>query len=425
MRLAQQLPPLSAAQQKWARRAIFTHIAFAAKQKAWCSDCGAIFAPIDNDKRCVCPKCGAKLKVERSRKQKLEENGYFTQLSVIGNYQVVRHYEARRYSRCGQVTHHADCEVVQEWVDERGHRTYVARNTPCWGFGGGWSWCSEMEIREPTPYSYTVCKYNIWGDICPNAEVLPKLRKHGYTLRCQSAAPSTIMVRLLTDNNAETLIKQKQYAMLAQYIRRGGYSTFRHAINIATRNGYRIKDASMWCDYIELLEYFNIDTHNAKYVCPANLRYEHDKLMHRKRIIEERERAERERQRNLTQLERDTKAKAQYKKLKRRFFGIVLTQGALHASVLPDVEAFMQEGEAMRHCVFTNEYYKHKDCLIFSVRDNKDNRVATVQFSLKTFEVVQCRGKANSQPKEYDEILKMFQTGATQIQKVQQQSKAS
>lgn len=421
MRLAQQLPPLSEAQQKWARRAIFTHIAFAAKQKGWCSDCGAIFAPIDNDKRCVCPKCGAKLKVERSRRLKLEENVYFTQLSVISGYQVVRHYEARRYSRRGQATHHAYCEVVQEWIDERGHRTYVARNTPsCWGFGGGWSWLSEMEIRKPTSYSYAVCKYNIWANICPGAEVLPKLRKHGYTVRCQTIAPSTIMARLLTDNNAETLIKQRQYSMLAQYIRRGGYSRLRHAINIATRNGYRIKDASMWCDYIELLDYFNIDTHNAKYVCPANLRYEHDKLMHRKRIIEERERVAQERRRNLAQLESCAKAKAQYKKHKGRFLGVVLTQGALHASVLPDVEAFMQEGEAMRHCVFTNEYYKRKDCLIFSVRDNKDNRVATVEFNLKTFEVVQCRGKANSQPKEYGEILKMFQLGAEQIRKIQQ-----
>lgn len=425
MRLSQQLPPLMTSQRLWAHRAIFSHLAFATKQKAWCSDCGAIFASIDNDKRCVCPTCGAKLKVEHSRKQKLKENGYFTQLSVIGNYQVVRHYEARRYSRCGQVTHHSDCEVVQEWIDERGHRTYVARTTTCWVFGGGWSWFSEMEIRKPTLYSYTAGKYNIWGNICPNAEVLPKLRKHGYTLRCQSAAPSTIMVHLLTDNNAETLIKQMQYAMLAQYISRGGYSTFRHAINIATRNGYRIKDASMWCDYIELLKYFNIDTHNAKYVCPDNLKREHDKLMHRKEAILARIRAEEQRKRDAEVLKRNAETIAKYKELKGCYFGIVLKQGKLHASVLPDVEAFMQEGEAMRHCVFTNGYYKRKDCLIFSVRNTHDKRVATVEFDLKTFKVVQCRGKANSQPKEYDEILKMFQAGATQIQKVQQQSKAS
>ena len=71
------------------------------------------------------------------------------------------------------------------------------------------------------------------------------------------------------------------------------------------------------------------------------------------------------------------------------------------------------------------EAYKREDCLIFSVRNTHDKRVATVEFDLKTFKVVQCRGKANSQPKEYDEILKMFQAGATKIQQAQQQSKAS
>lgn len=132
-----------------------------------------------------------------------------------------------------------------------------------------------------------------------------------------------------------------------------------------------------------------------------------------------------QRKRDAEELRRNARAIAKYKELKGCYFGIVLKQGKLHASVLPDVEAFMQEGEAMRHCVFTNGYYKRKDCLIFSVRNTHNKRVATVEFDLKTFKVVQCRGKANSQPKEYDEILKMFQAGATKIQQAQQQSKAS
>lgn len=426
MRLSQQLPLLTTAQAEWSSKTIFMHIAFATKQVAWCSDCGTIFAPIDNEKRCVCPKCGAKLKVEHSRKQKLEERNYFSQLSVIGGYQVVRHYQACRYSKKGQSTRYAHEEVVQLWLDSRGNKTIVARSTNCMSPSlDNWSWGSPMEIRRI--YGYTRTRYNICAPICPGSEVLPIFRKRGYTLRCQSAAPDEIMTSILTDNNAETLMKQKQYDVAGDYVRHGSYKykQYRHAVNIATRNGYRIKDASLWYDYLNLLEYFNLDTHNAKYVCPDNLKQEHDKLMHRKEAILARIRAEAQRKRDAETLKRDAKAIAKYKEQKGCYFGIVLKQGKLHASVLPDVEAFMQEGEAMRHCVFTNGYYKRKDCLIFSVRNTHNKRVATVEFDLKTFKVVQCRGKANSQPKEYNEILKMFQVGAIKIQQAQQQSKAS
>lgn len=427
MRLSAQLPLLMPEQREWAR-ALYTHKAYATKMEAWCSDCGAIFTPA-TDKRCECPACGAKLKIERSRKRKSEDNLYFTQLTVLGDYQVIRHYEAYRRSFKGQTTRYSEQEVVQLWLDNRGNKTIVARSTNWLCCGGGWSWGSPMEIRRiySNAYGYSRTRYNIWAPICPGGEVLTIFRKRGYTLRCQTAAPDEIMIGILTDNNAETLIKQKQYALLGHYINHGGYEyrRYRHAVNITARNGYRVKDASMWYDYLRLLEYFNLDTHNSKYVCPVNLKREHDRLMRRKETILARERAEAQRKRDAEALKRNAKAIAKYKELKGCYFGIVLKQGKLHASVLPDVEAFMQEGEAMRHCVFTNEYYKKKDCLIFSVRNTQNKRVATVEYNLKTDNVVQCRGKANSQPKEYDEILKMFQAGTAKIQEIKQQTKAS
>lgn len=336
MCLSQQLPPLTTAQNNWVRKAIFTHVAYATKQVAWCSDCGAVFAPIDDDKRCVCPKCGARLKVEHSRKQKLEELYYFTQLSVIGDYQVVRHYQAFRYSRRGQTTYHSHQEVVQLWLDSRGNKTIVARSTNwmCSSYDG-WSWGSPMEVRRiySDAYGYARTRYNICAPICPGGEVLPIFRKRGYTLRCQQAAPDEIMTSILTDNNAETLMKQKQYDAAGYYVRQGSYkyNQYRHAVNIATRNGYRIKDASLWYDYLYLLEYFDLDTHNAKYVCPDNLKREHDRLMHRKEAILARERAEVQRRRDAETLKRDAKAIAKYKELK----GCYLASYSSRASSTP------------------------------------------------------------------------------------------
>ena len=77
---------------------------------------------------------------------------------------------------------------------------------------------------------------------------------------------------LLTDNEAEMLIKTKQYNLLYAKSIRGIPQDVKPSINICNRNAYRVKDASMWIDYIQMLLHFNMDTHNAKYVCPANLK---------------------------------------------------------------------------------------------------------------------------------------------------------
>ena len=56
----------------------------------------------------------------------------------------------------------------------------------------------------------------------------------------------------------------------------------------------------------------------------------------------------------------------QYRYANCLFFGIDLTDGKIHVRVLESIEQFRQEGEAMHHCVFTNEYYRRDDSLILS-----------------------------------------------------------
>lgn len=48
---------------------------------------------------------------------------------------------------------------------------------------------------------------------------------------------------------------------------------------------------------------------------------------------------------------------ASFVKAKGRFFGVEFSDGEIRIKVLDSVEAIRQEGEAMHHCVFTNEYY--------------------------------------------------------------------
>ena len=94
-------------------------------------------------------------------------------------------------------------------------------------------------------------------------------------------------------------------------------SDYWQAVKICIRNGYFIHDASMWRDTIDLLRHFGKDTHNPKYVCPANLRAEHDKLEQKFNLQDER-RQLKERMREAAMHEK------KYRQMKGLFFGIAL-----------------------------------------------------------------------------------------------------
>lgn len=58
---------------------------------------------------------------------------------------------------------------------------------------------------------------------------------------------------------------------------------------ICLRNGYTISDGSIWCDTIDLLRRAGKDIRSPQYVCPADLKAEHDKLVKQRNRKEERE----------------------------------------------------------------------------------------------------------------------------------------
>ena len=155
----------------------------------------------------------------------------------------------------------------------------------------------------------------------------------------------------------------------------------------------------MWIDYLDLLSYFQKDLRNAHYVCPVNVKHEHDKLVARKRRVQERDNLERKRRKAIE----DDKI---YQELKAKFFGIEFGDDLIHISVLQSVKDVMEEGDAMHHCVFTNEYYKKKDSLLLSARI-KDKRLETIEVSLKKFDVLQSHAACNGISEYHDRIIKL------------------
>lgn len=274
-----------------------------------------------------------------------------------------------------------------------------------------------MELRDARrqrDYTYKPDKYRIGGTwVYPSRRVLPKVKRNGYTGRNHLLPESEHIKLLLTDREAEMLEKNGQYALLALKYDRG-YAEFAmpyaHAVRIAVRNRYRIKDATLWLDYLGLLTYFNLDTHNAHYVCPRNLREAHDRLHRRHEKAEARRRAE-------ERMKEAAKWEEKYRNAKGKFFGICFGDGNITVSVITSVADIAEEGKEMHHCVYSAGYYKRDNCLILSAKDREGRRLETVEVDLGTFKVVQSRAVCNGVSPYHDRILELVNDNIHLIQK--------
>ena len=103
-----------------------------------------------------------------------------------------------------------------------------------------------------------------------------------------------------------------------------------------------------------------------------------------------------------------------FQELKSPFFGITFTDGVIQVKVLESVQEYLEEGKALHHCVFTNEYYLKKQSLILSARiDSK--RIETIEVSLETMKVIQCRGLQNKNTEYHDRIVNLVSANSNLI----------
>ena len=418
--LSAKLPDITEKQKQWAKNTCFDKIGYYNKGEVWCMSCGRVHkkmaSPLGIDivgDEGVCPHCGTHLKLKNSRKRKSIESWYFTIATTCKGFQVFRHfiiersmYKVSENISGGHEPYFSINEAVQNWISEDGKEFIMAR--PCKPIPhiyDAWDFRKPMSIKDSGSgrlrYSYISDKYDINSEfVYPARRVIPKLKRNGFTFRCSKVSASTLSVLLLTDNEAEMLIKTKQYDLLYVKSVRGIPQDIKPSINICNRNGYKVKDASLWMDYIHMLQHFNMDIRNAKYVCPGDLKKEHDKLLKRRN-------REEARQKEIDRMREAQGWEKTYAQEKGRFFGICFGNEHIIISVVQSVAEMAEEGKAMHHCVYSMGYYKKKESLILSAKDMNGNRIETIELNLKTFKVVQSRGVCNSNTPMHDEIIEL------------------
>ena len=179
------------------------------------------------------------------------------------------------------------------------------------------------------------------------------------------------------------------------------------AYKITLRKDYDITDIALWCDYVDMLKRLGKDTLNAHFVCPEDLHDALDRVQRKLQTKEDKEAEARRRQKALENEER-------FQTLKAPFFGITFTDGIIEVRVLESVAEYMEEGKALHHCVFTNEYYLKENSLILSATI-ESRRIETIEVNLDTLKVVQSRGVCNKNTEYHDRIIELVHRNIKEI----------
>lgn len=408
------LPKLTAQQIEWGYANGIDHIGHRTEKGVMtCTKCGhswqgdGYLVSILTD--CNCPNCKTKLTVETTKKRSFVSRYYMTVMSAHKGFQVLRTVMLVCSVKVGEKPKYDHSEVMQRWISPNGKHCTFAKLRQTMGncYVDSWIFHSDLELRsENTNNKFCLNVYDSihTGIIYPRIKLIPELKRTGYKKGFYGQKPIELFRTLLTDSRAETLMKTG-YTKLLKRIMDSGWKkieSYWPSIRIAIRNGYKIKDATMWCDYIDFLRFFGKDLYNAKYVCPTDLKAEHDRYMQKKAKADAK-----------LELEKQLEKEADFRAIKAKFFGLVFSDGNISIRVLESVQEIVAEGEAMHHCV--GSYSSKEDSLILSATiDGK--RIETVEVSISKLRVIQCRGLCNKSTQHHNQILSLVNTNMPLIE---------
>lgn len=394
------LPSITKEQIQWGYDNAIEYLGYRSKKGiVTCSKCGHSWQGegelITTILGCDCPNCKSKLTVKTTAKRTFNDSYYMTVVDTHKGYQVLRTIMLGYTSKVGEVPKYSASEVMQRWIAPDGKYCTFARLRQTMGtmYYDSWIFHTPLELRQE------IDVYNriYMGVVYPKQKLIPELKRTGYKKALYNQKPLDLFRILLTDSKAETLIKAKQAKLLKRIMDSGwkNIDNYWQSIKICIRNNYKIKDATLWCDYIDLLRFFGKDLHNAKYVCPDNLKAEHDRYVAKKAKAD-----------TQLEIEKQLAKEADYKEAKAKFFGLIFSDGLINVRVLESVAEIITEGKAMHHCV--GSYHSKEDSLILSACI-AGKRIETIEVSISQLKVIQSRGVCNKNTKYHNQIIDLVE----------------
>ena len=280
---SKRLRPITKTQSKWVFfafaqqlvRECIDHFAYRLpKGRTTCMDCGHSWVIDKHRETCTCPHCRAKLQVKETFQRILQQKRYFTTLTACEGYQVLRMFLLVVEMEKGCKAEHYVLEIGQYWWNAQGRKALVAIQRILGYYVDTFSFCAPMAIRNDNE----AYQYAAYSQIYPKFKVTDTLRRNGFKDDFHDIAPTTLISALFSDSRAETLMKAGRIEYLCYFLNSPrDFDSYWKSYKIANRSGYEITDISLWCDNVDTLRRLGKDTHSPKYLCPANLRGEHDR----------------------------------------------------------------------------------------------------------------------------------------------------
>lgn len=424
--LRKKLAPITDLQKQWSLKKAFPNDPtgyFNKRKLAWCHECGHSWKLDACDVSAItmahnCPGCGRAVGFKQDSDVKHLERDYVGVIQTFKGFQVIRFLFVEKMCWRGQAAKLSANEVMQHWIDESGRVTVFALETNQHQvYVDMWRWSSEMELRG-TNSGRAEYRHNMTVSfIYPKPHVLPIFKRNGFDGKFYGYCPTKVLTTLIEDPIAETLIKAGQKSMYDFYLGCSYKKDFKKSlwpsVKICIRNGYIIQKHSIWRDYFDLLKHFKMDVRNSKLICPDNLKLAHDELVSKKNIILQRQIEENRRRREAADLEKariaamtDEEREAMYAEQKSRFFNLKFSDGVVAVQVLKSISEFKEEGDELKHCVHTNDYYLKRDSLVLSARI-EGKRVETIEINLASMKITQAYGWDNKVTPHHDRIVKL------------------
>lgn len=416
LNLHYELPPLTASQAEYAYKRCFSPAGFARKSCIWCSECGNEFSTNDSPLSygllgIVCPCCNKKLKVTASRIQKYSpRKEYYTLITTYKGFQILRHFVVSKSCKVGFESNYSCVEVVQLWINKSGTETIIALPTNSFGCCGIYdNWClhANMEIRNDATIRD---KYHIFANCIKREKLLPELKYIKIGRDYYGISPDILFQMLLKYPFVETLIKAREFDLLA-YMQ---YNTKKFAelwpsIKVARKHGLTLTKDEIrdYVDYLDMSAAIGRDIHSPKYLIPTDLHKAHQDVLKLKIKLDAKQ--------DLVKKQKESeKFENEYKNLKVKFFDLIIQDEDIRIHVLQSVKEFVEEGAAMHHCVYSAGYYKKKDVLILSARKGNE-RIETIEVNLRSFEIIQSRAACNRTSEYHDRIIQLVKNNMNLI----------
>ena len=434
--MAGELPPMTGKAKRWAKRLFDKDGYYLRKDRSvWCQCCGDIHKTTESELSLtatgyICPACHKKLSIhpytDPTTYRVIGTGGvgkWVCVSQVHEGYQVLRTFDVTRSNEKGRPTRWGYDEVFQNWIGPDGRETIVSKpyTRTCFvgpSFQPSKPWGIAKHNASATgSYAFEDMfdpARNCW--LCPDSvEVAPFMIRAGISAQFMAEcfrlqlSPVTALQKLQADPYKETILKTGQVALFVHMLAHPTANPMRHAVNICNRNHYSIDEPGLWLDYCQDLAILGLDTHNAHYVCPPDLKAAHKWTQKRCAKL------------SRTQKDRGIAAswENEYKTRKGPYFNLDFIGESVRVYTAPSVEEIRKEANRMCHCVFRLGYYKKPESLIMLAVDAKTGKhLETVEINLVRFEIAQSRGYGNTPTAAHSEIVRLVNSHMSEIRKI-------